>query len=137
VLRGFWQREGELIDAGDIAGAAGLNVAAWLGPEASQATRDRARLMQWHTLEVQLAAPQEYEPAEVAVDLGAITAARLVVSGAKDLPDFGLIAASLAALLPGTRQVELAWAGHLPALEGPQELSGILSAFLREIVPAG
>ena len=52
----FWQREGELIDAGDIAGAAELNVATWLGPEASQATRERVRLMQRHALEVQLAA---------------------------------------------------------------------------------
>jgi len=137
VLRGFWRREGELIDAGDIAGAVQLNVATWLGPEASQATRERVRLMQRHALEVQLAAPQEYEPAEVVVDLGAITAASLVVSGAKDLPDFGLIAARLAVLLPGTRQVELPWAGHLPTLERPQELSGILTAFMREIVPAG
>ena len=116
MLRGFWRREGELIDAGDIAGAVELNVATWLGPEASQATRERVRLMQRHALEVQLAAPQEYEPAEVVVDLGAITAASLVVSGAKDLPDFGLIAARLAVLLPGTRQVELPWAGHLPTL---------------------
>lgn len=137
VLRGFWQREGELIDAGDIAGAVELNVATWLGPEAGQATRERVRLMQRHAFDVQLAAPQEYEPAEVAVDLGAITAASLVVSGAKDLPDFRLIAARLAALLPGARQVELAWAGHLPTLERPQELSAMLTAFLRETVPAG
>lgn len=67
----------------------------------------------------------------------AITAAGLVVSGAKDLPDFGLIAARLAALLPGTRQVEPPWAGHLPTLDRPLELSGILTALLREIVPAG
>jgi pimeloyl-ACP methyl ester carboxylesterase len=39
ALRGFWQREGELIEAGDIAGAVELNVATWLGPQASQATR--------------------------------------------------------------------------------------------------
>ena len=56
VLRGFWQREGEMIDADDIAGAAELNVATWLGTEASQATRERVRLMQRHALEVQLAA---------------------------------------------------------------------------------
>ena len=31
ALRGFWQREGELIEAGDIAGAVELNVATWLG----------------------------------------------------------------------------------------------------------
>jgi hypothetical protein len=35
------------------------------------------------------------------------------------------------------RAGRLRWAGHLPTLEPPQELSGILTAFLREIVPAG
>ena len=95
VVRWFWQREGELIDAGDIAGAVELNVATWLGPEASEPTRERVRLMQRHAFEVQLAAPEEYEPVEVAVDLSAITAPSLVVSGGKDLPDFRLIAARL------------------------------------------
>ena len=41
ALRRFWQREGELIDSGDIAGAAELNVATWLGPQASEPTRSR------------------------------------------------------------------------------------------------
>lgn len=137
VLRGFWRREGELIDAGDIAGAVELNVATCIGPEASESARERVRLMQRHAFEVQLAAPEEYEPAEVAVDLGAITAPSLVISGAKDLPDFRLIAARLTALLPGARPVELPWAGHLPTLERPEELSAMLTAFLRETVPAG
>lgn len=137
ALRSFWQREGELIDAGDIAGAVELNVATWLGPEASEATRERVRLMQRHAFEMQLAAPQQYQPAEVAVDLSAITAASLVVSGAKDLPDFRLIAARLTALLPGARQVELPWAGHLPTLERPRELSAMLTAFFQQTVPAG
>jgi len=136
VLRGFWHREEELIEAGDIAGAVELNVATWLGPEADAATRERVRLMQRHAFDVQLAAPVEYEPVEVAVDLRAITAASLVVAGAKDLPDFRLIAARLAALLPGARQVELPWAGHLPTLERPHELSAMLTAFLRDTVPA-
>jgi 3-oxoadipate enol-lactonase len=85
-----------------------------------------------HALEVQLAAPEEFAPVEVAVDLPAITAPSLVVAGAKDLPDFGQIAAELAGLLPAGRLVELAWAGHLPTLERPQELSAMLVAFLRE-----
>ena len=136
-LRGFWQREGELIEAGDIAGAVELNVATWLGPEADEATRERVRLMQRHAFEVQLAAPEEYEPVEVDVDLHAITAPSLVVSGARDLPDFRLIAARLAALLPGAQAVELPWAGHLPTLERPRESSGLLTAFLRDTVPAG
>ena len=83
ALRGFWHREGELIEAGDIAGAVELNVTTWLGPEADEPTRERVRLMQRHAFEVQLAAPEEYEPAVVAVDLGVITAPSLVVSGAQ------------------------------------------------------
>jgi 3-oxoadipate enol-lactonase len=134
ALRGFWQREGELIEAGDIDGAVELNVATWLGPEADEPTRERVRLMQRHAFEVQLAAPEEYEPVKVAVDLRAITAPSLVVSGAHDLPDFPLIAARLTALLPGARPVELPWAGHLPTLERPQEMSAMLTAFLRDTV---
>ena len=137
ALRAFWRREEELIEAGDIAGAVELNVATWLGPEADEATRDRVRMMQRHAFEVQLAAAQEYEPAEVAVDLRAITAPSLVVSGAKDLPDFPLIAARLAGLLPAARLVELSWAGHLPTLERPHEMSQLLTVFLRETVPPG
>jgi 3-oxoadipate enol-lactonase len=136
VLRGFWQREEELIDAGDVGGAVELNVATWLGPEADEATRERVRLMQRHAFDVQLAAPEEYEPVEVAFDLRAITAPSLVISGAKDLPDFRLIAAKLAALLPGARPVELPWAGHLPTLERPSELSAMLTAYLRDTLPA-
>ena len=135
ALRGFGHREEELIEAGDIAGAVELNVATWLGPQADEATREQVRLMQRHAFDVQLAAPEECEPAGVAVDLRAITAPSLVVSGAKDLPDFGLIAARLAGLLPGARLIELPWAGHLPTLERPQELSDLLTAFLRDAVP--
>jgi 3-oxoadipate enol-lactonase len=137
ALRGFWQREGELIEAGDIAGAVELNVGTWLGPEADPATWKRVAQMQRHAFEVQLAAAGQYEPAEVPVDLSAITARSLVVSGAKDLLDFRQIAARLAALLPGARHVELPWAAHLPTLERPQELSGMLTAFLRNPRPAG
>jgi pimeloyl-ACP methyl ester carboxylesterase len=132
ALRRFWEREAKALDAGDIAGAVELNVATWLGPEADEPTRERVRLMQRQAFEVQLAAPEEYEPAEVVFDLRAITAPSLVVSGAKDLPDFRLTAARLAVLLPGARSVELPWAGHLPTLERPQELSGMLTDFLRD-----
>ena len=132
VLRAFWQQEEALVEAGDIDGAVELNVATWLGPEADEPTREAVRQMQRHALEVQLAAAAEYEPIEVSVDLRAITAPSLLVAGAKDLPDFRLIAAELAGLLPAARLVELPWAGHLPTLERPAELSAMLTAFLRE-----
>ena len=51
------------------------------------------------------------------------------MSGAKELPDFRLIAARLAGLLPSARLVELPWAGHLPTLERPLELSQMLTGF--------
>jgi 3-oxoadipate enol-lactonase len=137
ALRAFGRREEELIEAGDIAGAVELNVATWPGPEADEGTRERVRLMQRHAFEVQLAAPEEDEPAKVAVDLRAITTPSLVVSGAKDLPDFRLIAARLAGLLPGARLAQLPWAGHLPTLERPDELSQMLTVFLRETIPPG
>ncbi len=143
ALRDCWRREEELLEAGDIAGATELNVATFLGPEASQATRERVRLMQRHAFDVQLAADEdesveqaEVAVAEVAVDLGAITAPSLVVSGARDLPDFRLIADRLAGLLPGARRAELPWAGHLPTLERPEEMSAMLTAFFRDTVGA-
>jgi 3-oxoadipate enol-lactonase len=158
TLRDFWQREEALLEAGDVAGATELNVATFLGAEASEATRERLRLMQRHAFEIQLAAEQEAGlgagageagptgeagpaaeageagPAELALELGAVAAPSLIVSGASDLPDFRQIAARLAGLLPAARWTELRWAGHLPTLERPAELSGLLTAFFSETI---
>jgi len=110
TLRDFWRREEALLEAGDIAGATELNVATFLGAEASEATRERVRLMQRHAFEIQLAAEQEAGPAgeaeeageagEAELALGAVAAPSLIVSGARDLPDFRQIAVRLAGLLP-------------------------------------
>lgn len=139
ILRGFGLREEELLEDGDIDGAVELNVSTWLGPEADEATRDLVRQMQRRAFDIQLSAilPEEPDDPPADADLHAITAPSLVVSGAKDLPDFRQIAAELAALLPGARKVELPWAGHLPTLERPRELSGLLTAFLADAAPAG
>jgi 3-oxoadipate enol-lactonase len=143
TLRDFWQREEALLGAGDVAGATELNVATFLGAEASEATRERVRLMQRHAFEIQLAAEQEAAPAdeageageaELTLALGAVAAPSLIVSGARDLPDFRQIAARLAGLLPSARWTELRWAGHLPTLERPTELSGLLTAFFSETI---
>lgn len=141
ILRGFGLREEELLESGDVDGAVELNVETWLGPEADEATRDLVRRMQRRAFDIQLSAPLPEEPDDTEApppdaDLHAITAPSLVVSGAKDLPDFRQIAAALAELLPGARHVELPWAGHLPALERPRELSGMLTAFLADAAPA-
>jgi pimeloyl-ACP methyl ester carboxylesterase len=171
-LRAFGEREDELLEAGDIAGATDLNVDLWLGPEADKATHDRVREMQRHAFEVQLAAlastpaqpdsptqpevrestptdtpapsptapdVRESTPAQpespaastrTEPDLSRITAPALLLSGAHDLPDFREIAAHLAGVLPGSRHVELDWAGHLPSLERPDLINPLLLDFL-------
>ncbi|WP_306208623.1 alpha/beta fold hydrolase [Actinoplanes sp. RD1] len=124
-LRAFGAEEDVLLEAGDVAAATELNVRTWLGPEATEAVRDKLREMQRHAFEVQLAGP-EVAPVRVPVDLAAITAPALLVSGAYDLPDFRRIAVDLAARLPAGRHLELDWAGHLPAMERPGEVSELL-----------
>ena len=135
-LRAFVDGEEAMLEAGDVAGATELNLATWLGPDADAATREKVREMQRHSFEVQLVASDETGPVRVPYELSAITAPSLVVSGAHDLPDFRVIAAELAARLPGARLVELGWAGHLPSLERPDAVNDILIEFLGEVLPA-
>jgi 3-oxoadipate enol-lactonase len=132
-LRAFGAREDPLLEAGDIASAVELNVATWVGPEADEATRDRVRLMQRHAFEVQLAATEEFPALDLGeADLGKVSAPCLAVSGRHDLPDFREIAARLPELLPDARHLELPWAGHLPSLERPAEVTALLVDFLGE-----
>jgi pimeloyl-ACP methyl ester carboxylesterase len=136
-LRAFGAREDVLLEAGDVAGAVELNVDTWLGPDAAEAVREEVRGMQRHAFEVQLAAPEGAGRNEVEVDLSAIKAPCLALSGGHDLADFRQIAARLPAQLADTRHLELPWAGHLPSLERPAEVTDLLTGFLRETVPAG
>jgi 3-oxoadipate enol-lactonase len=134
-LRAYGEREDALIEAGDVAGVVEFDVDTWLGPSADEQARDRVRLMLRHALEVQLAAGEEVEQVEPPVDLSAIRARCLAVSGPYDFPDFTQIAAEIPTLLPQARHVELPWAGHLPSLERPDEVTELLLAFLRETTP--
>jgi len=131
-LRSFGEREEALLEAGDITGATELNVATWVGPEADEATREKVRQMQRHAFEVQLAATEELATVESRTDLSAITAPSLLISGRHDLADFQQIAVQLAGQLAHARQLELAWAGHLPNLERPDALNPVLIDFLSE-----
>ncbi|MFF9069052.1 alpha/beta fold hydrolase [Streptomyces sp. NPDC014891] len=135
-LRAWGDREDELLDAGDLDGAVELNVDTWLGPEAGPEVRGLVREMQRRAFEVQLAAPEEFEPVTPEVtagDLAGIKVPALVVAGAHDVPDFRAVADDLTGLLPGARRVDLAWAGHLPALERPDETARLLADFLAEV----
>jgi 3-oxoadipate enol-lactonase len=93
------------------------------GPSATDVARDLVREMQRHAFEVQLAA-SGFPPPPVDIDLSAITARYLAVSGAHDVSDFREIAASF------PNHVELPWAGHLPNLERPNEVAAPDHGFL-------
>ncbi|WMX45417.1 alpha/beta hydrolase [Streptomyces roseicoloratus] len=132
-LRAFFVREDALLEDGDIAAAAALNADLWLGPDADAGARDLVLRMQTRAFELQLPAPDEFDPGEVEVtdaDLAAITVPVLVATGAHDLPDFRTIGDRIAGLFPDVRRAELDWAGHLPALERPEETTKLLLDFL-------
>jgi 3-oxoadipate enol-lactonase len=130
-FRAVGEREYALVEAGDVGAATELQVATWLGPEAGEAAREKVRQMQGRAYELQLAA-EEFECVMPEVDLAAITAPTLLVSGRYDLADFREIAAQLAGRLADARHLELSWAGHLPSLERPDAVSRILTDFLHE-----
>ncbi|MFH9492236.1 alpha/beta fold hydrolase [Streptomyces halstedii] len=135
-LRALGEREEALIETGDIVGATELMVDTWLGPDAADSAREAVRQMQRHAFEVQLAA-EEFEPDEAVVDLTAVQAPCLVLSGAHDLADFRQIAGRLPHLLANADHVELPWAGHLPSMERPSAVTDLLIGFLKEEVPVG
>jgi pimeloyl-ACP methyl ester carboxylesterase len=136
ALRSFAEREDTLLGAGDIDGAAELNVETFVGPQAGEAVREQVRRMQRHAFAVQLAA-EEVERIRMEVDLSSIKAPCLVVSGGQDLPDFREIAARLTERLADARHHELPWAGHLPGLERPDVVTDLLTEFLRETLATG
>jgi 3-oxoadipate enol-lactonase len=130
VLGELWTREETYLESGQIDAAVDLNVATFLGPEASQDAREHVRVMQRRAFDVQLAALEEQPPIDVDFSLSSIAAPSLVISGAKDLPEFGHVARRLGRQLPDSRVLELPWAGHLPTLERPDELNALLTGFL-------
>lgn len=126
-LRTFWSDEQALVDAGDLEAAVDLNLATFLGPEADATARELLRTMQRRVFEHQLAAG-EVEVAELPVDLAALTMPVTVVAGGLDLPFFVETARELARQLPDAELVELPWAAHLPSLERPVEVAGLVRA---------
>uniref|UniRef100_UPI000D1BC223 alpha/beta fold hydrolase n=1 Tax=Streptomyces sp. NRRL B-24572 TaxID=1962156 RepID=UPI000D1BC223 len=135
-LRAWGAREDALLEAGDLDAAVELNVDTWLGPEAGEDARALVRDGQRRAFDLQLAAPEENHPVAPEVtreDLAGIRTPALVASGAHDLPDFRAVADELGGLLPAARRVDLDWAGHLPALERPDETARLLVEFLAEV----
>jgi 3-oxoadipate enol-lactonase len=129
-VRAFGAEEDALLDVGDLDGAVALNVRTWVGPAATESTRELVASMQRHAFEVQSAAPDVAAERDE-FDLGAVTAPTLVVSGAFDLGYFAQVAELLSERIAGSEHRELDWAGHLPSLEDPARFNPLLLDFLR------
>ncbi|GIH71929.1 alpha/beta fold hydrolase [Sphaerimonospora thailandensis] len=129
-LEAFDAEEDRLIEAGDIGGAVELNVRTWLGPEADDETRKQLAEMQRHAFETQLAADPLPERRRGRIDLSLLGAPALVVAGGRDLPYFRESARHIAGSMADATLVELDWAGHLPNLERPDEVTSLLLKLL-------
>ena len=125
ALEQFGDSEDRLIEGGDIEGAVALNVRTWLGPNATDAVRAQLAQMQRRAFDLQVSAEDD-ELELPDFDLAAITVLTLVVSGEHDLDALQIAAADLVATLPNARQLHLDWAGHLPSLERPEEITRLL-----------
>ncbi|MBE1877589.1 alpha/beta fold hydrolase [Myceligenerans pegani] len=132
-LERFARREDVLLSADDLEGATELNVSTWVGPEADAAARDLVRTMQRHAFEVQLGAGDIVNQLPGPdTDLTRVTARTLVVSGGQDLDHFREVAHHVVRKIDGARHVQLGWAGHLPSLERPDEITELIGSFLAE-----
>jgi pimeloyl-ACP methyl ester carboxylesterase len=125
-MRGLWQEEGRLVEAGDLTGATELNVRTWLGPDADDEARGLVRRMQREALEMQVAAGEDVDNRELPMLLERLTMPTRVVVGLRDQPFFVATGRELARRLPSAQLEELPWAGHLPTLERPEEAMRLL-----------
>ena len=125
-MEDYERREEELVEEGKLHAAAVLNADFWL---ADPSHRDRVIEMQERSFQLQSESEAEAEGPE-SIDLGAVQARTLVAVGELDKPDFHRIAERLAREIPDAEHAVIEGAGHLPALERPEETARILRAFL-------
>lgn len=129
ALRAVWAQEEALVGAGDLRGAAELNARTWLGPEAGDETRASVAAMQLEALTRQAAAG-DVDNRELPVTYERLTMPTTVLSGGHDQVFFRRTAVALTDRLPAADLVELPWAGHLPTLERPAEMTALLMELL-------
>jgi 3-oxoadipate enol-lactonase len=125
-IRNYGSEEQALLEQGDLRGAAILNADFWLE---SEAPRQRVIEMQERAFQLESESEAE-EISPETVDMSAVLARTLVVVGELDKSDFREIGERLAREIPGAEHAIIAGAGHLPALECPNETAQLVKEFL-------
>lgn len=97
-----------------------------------------ADLAGWRTMLLR-ADPQGYaatcatvRDADLSREVPSITRPTLVVVGAEDLATPPELVEATATLIPGARFEVISGAGHIPSIEQPEVLAGLIAGFLRE-----
>ena len=137
-LRTYWRAEAAALDSGDIDAVIDINLSFWVyGPDrpwtprlgaVAQELRDQLRIIAENQ-----ATGEDLEQAAdpLARDaLGSIAVPTLVVAAGQDADDFVRASEVIAAGIPGARLQRMADAGHLLALEHPEETLDLLRAHL-------
>jgi 3-oxoadipate enol-lactonase len=131
--RAFGEEE-ELLESGDLAGAAAQQAAMWLAPGAEPHVRELTETMTLRSYEQQLPLEDQVTaswPQPSAADrLEELDVPTLVVVGTEDVADIRAMAEHLASRIRGARLARIEGAGHLPSLERPDELNRLLLDFL-------
>ena len=127
-LLAYGEAEEAALARGDVDAAVELNVRMWAD---ALTARDQEYVADAQRRAFELSADGSEEEGHP-FELGAITADTLVMVGDRDVPDFVAIARHLAATLPGPELRTVEGAGHLLALERPDEVAGALAERLRE-----
>jgi 3-oxoadipate enol-lactonase len=124
----FFEEEERLLEAGELDAATELNVSFWTRA-ADRSVQDCVREMQRRAFELKFDSPAEGVVAD-RIDLAAVTAPALVVTGEADIEDFHRMGSRLLAELPRARRVTIEGAGHLLAMERPRETAALLDDFV-------
>jgi 3-oxoadipate enol-lactonase len=147
--RAGWAEEEAAYEAGDREAAAEASVRMWIdGPNRSPedvdpGVRALVTAMVLRSYEMQHdgweagAREEEVVAGPIGARLGEISCPTLVLVGEEDVRDLAAIAAHVAESVPGARLVRIANASHLPTLERPDEVNGLLLAFLADPASGG
>jgi 3-oxoadipate enol-lactonase len=125
-IEAYGRREEELVEQGELHAAAVLNADFWLEDPTH---RERVIEMQEQAFRLQLESEAEIVEPD-SIDLGAVRARTLVAAGELDKPDFHRIAERLGREIPNAEHAVIRGAGHLPALERPDETARLVREFL-------
>ena len=140
AVRRFGAEEEALLERGDLAAAAELNVRMWVdGPRRSpeqvdQSVRNRVREMQHHAFTIPT--PEGLEPIDIeppAIErLAEVRVPTLVIVGDHDIDEKLAIVDRLAAEIPGARKIVFSDAAHMLTMEQPAEFNHVVLDFLAE-----